>query len=419
MISDHRMLSVLRFSNRSLRSLPVGLALIALATGLLSCEKAPLLAPSGATITLYTNAQTLPVNGTAQITAAIQESGGYAVQNGTVVTFTTSLGTLTPAEVGTQDGKATVTLNAGTASGTAEINAFSGANTAKATVKIVIGAANVNSVVAAANPASVSALGGLSSITATVLDTNNNGLSGITVTFSTDNGTISPTSATTSSAGLATATLSTNQTSTVTITAGSKTATAKVTVVNAPTLSITGPTTTPTVGLTASFTVNAQPGTGASPIRSVLLDYGDGSGTTNLGSVSGSITVPHIYYSAGTYTVTGIATDASGQSTSVSVPVVVFPAVPFTITVTAPSTKWGYTVTLTATPGSGSPTILKYEWNFGDGTIATTTTGTAPHVYGVLNQTTPSNAQYVVSVTAYGADGRTGVGSAIVYVTAL
>lgn len=416
MISDHRMLSFLRFSKRSLRLLPVGLVLVALAGGMLSCEKAPLLAPSGATITLYTNAQTLPVNGTAQITAAIQESGGYAVQNGTVVTFTTSLGTLSPAEVGTQDGKATVTLNAGTASGTAEINAFSGANTAKATVKIVIGAANVNSVVASANPASVSALGGLSSITATVLDSNNNGLANIPVTFSTDNGTVSPTSAITSSAGLVTATLSTNQTATVTITAGSKTATAKVTAVNAPTLSITGPATTPTVGLTASFTVNAQAGSGASPIRNVLLDYGDGSGTTNLGAVSGSITVPHIYYSAGTYTVTGIATDASGQSTSVSVPVVVFPAVPFTLTVSAPSARAKIAVTLTATPGAGAPSIVSYTWNFGDGTTATTTSGSVPHTYTEIPGG-GSSGQYVVTVTAIGVDGRTGVGSAIVYIT--
>ena len=84
-----------------------------------ACDKVPLTAPSGTTIRLYTNTQVLPVNGTAQITASVLETGGWPVQNGTVVTFTTSLGSVTPAEATTTDGKVTVIFNAGSVSGTA------------------------------------------------------------------------------------------------------------------------------------------------------------------------------------------------------------------------------------------------------------------------------------------------------------
>jgi PKD repeat protein len=99
-----------------------------------------------------------------------------------------------------------------------------------------------------------------------------------------------------------------------------------------------------------------------------------------------------------------------------SVPVTVFPAVPFTLTVTAPSGKSGVFITISATPGAGASAITSYDWNFGDGATTTTTVGTVPHAYTLpAGTTTPQ--QFVVTVTAHGADGRTGVGSAVVIVT--
>ena len=86
----------------------------------------PLTAPTGSTVTLFTNTTILPVNGTAEITATVLEAAGTFVQNGTVVTFTTTLGTLDPAEARTKNGKATVRLLAGTRSGRATVRAFSG-----------------------------------------------------------------------------------------------------------------------------------------------------------------------------------------------------------------------------------------------------------------------------------------------------
>jgi hypothetical protein len=408
------------------------LPVVVLSAWLGSCDKVPLTAPSGTTIRLYTNAQVLPVNGAAQITASVLESGGWPVQNGTVVTFTTSLGIISPSEATTTDGKVTVTFNAGTQSGTAEINAFSGpasttgagGGTAGTTgavgsgVSILIGAAAATTVVATASPSSVSQLGGSALITASVLDANNNGLAGVPVAFSTDQGTLSPVTAITNASGVATTTLNTNQTATVTITAGTKTATAKVTAVAVPTISLGGPTTTPTVGTTTSFSVSANAGTGSAPIRMVVIDFGDG-GTMNLGAASGTVSVPHIYKTAGTYTVTAIATDASSQSTSTSIPVVVFAAVNFRLTVTASSGQTGTSITATASPEAGSPTINSYAFDFGDGTpTIQTTVGTTSHVYLASSiPGTQSSWTFTITVRAEGSDGRLGIGSTSVVIT--
>lgn len=402
--------------------LPLALLAVVLVA---SCDKVPLLAPTGTTIRLSTNVQVLPVNGTAEITASVLETGGNPVQNGTVVTFTTSLGTVSPAEAGTTNGKVTVMFNAGLQSGTAVINAYSGSSSTSSSastgtsgttttsgsgVSIVIGAAAATTVVVTASPSSVSQLGGSATITAMVLDASNNGLSGVPVSFSTDQGTLSPVVATTNSSGQAQSTLVTNQTATVTVTAGSKTGTAKVTAVAVPTITITGPSTTPTAGLSSTFTLNITAGSGSAPIRNVSIDFGDGT-TISLGAASGSVSVPHIYREAGTYSVMAIATDGSGQSTSMSVPVVVFPAIPFTLSVTASSGRVGTPVTVTAVPNTGAPAIISYKWDFGDGSAAVeTTVGTVSHIYTSI----PSGYTtfpFVITVTAVGADGRTGIGS--------
>src|SRR5436189_2218054 len=101
-------------SRRALIAL--GLAVAFAAAG---CDKVPLTAPTGATVTLFSNTTIVPVNGSAEITATVIEAGGTGVQNGTVVSFTTTIGTVDPAEARTQNGKATVRLNAGGRSGRA------------------------------------------------------------------------------------------------------------------------------------------------------------------------------------------------------------------------------------------------------------------------------------------------------------
>jgi hypothetical protein len=93
----------------------------------------PLTAPSGSALTLLPGTYDLPVNGETTITALVIEGGqdggvgiGTPVHNGTVVTFSTTLGRLEPAEAKTTAGRATVRLLGDGRSGTAIVTAFSG-----------------------------------------------------------------------------------------------------------------------------------------------------------------------------------------------------------------------------------------------------------------------------------------------------
>src|SRR4051812_9433895 len=95
-----------------------------------ACEKVPLTAPTGSTITLTTATSALPVNGTATIVAQVLESAGTPPHSGTAVVFTTSLGTIEPADARTDaTGRTIVTFHAGNASGIATIAAASGGAT--------------------------------------------------------------------------------------------------------------------------------------------------------------------------------------------------------------------------------------------------------------------------------------------------
>ena len=94
---------------------------------MLACERVPLLAPSGSTLTLTSPTTALPINGTAPIGVQVIEPSGTPPHSGTHVTFTTTLGTLFPTEAETDSsGQAIVQFRAGSASGTATISAISG-----------------------------------------------------------------------------------------------------------------------------------------------------------------------------------------------------------------------------------------------------------------------------------------------------
>src|SRR5262245_5224673 len=92
-----------------------------------ACEKVPLVAPTGSTITLNAATTVLSANGSTTITATILEAAGTAPHSGTHVTFLTTLGKLTPDTVETNAaGVATVTFTANGSNGTAIISASSG-----------------------------------------------------------------------------------------------------------------------------------------------------------------------------------------------------------------------------------------------------------------------------------------------------
>ncbi|MDP7473073.1 MAG: hypothetical protein QGI02_12060, partial [Vicinamibacterales bacterium] len=121
-----------------------------------ACNTVPLLAPTQSAITLAISPLLLPIN-------------GIAVQNGTLVTFTTTLGTISPREARTENGKVLVRLNAGRRSGLATVGALSG-DAISESVDVQIGGAAASTIVVTANPSVVPSTGETVQIVAFVTD---------------------------------------------------------------------------------------------------------------------------------------------------------------------------------------------------------------------------------------------------------
>src|SRR5436190_4372963 len=94
------------------RRLYAGMA-IAGALAAAACDRVPLTAPTNSTITVTAPNRVLPLGGSTEVTAFVAEQSGTPVQNGTVVRFTATLGTLTPVEVETRNGLAVTMFQAG------------------------------------------------------------------------------------------------------------------------------------------------------------------------------------------------------------------------------------------------------------------------------------------------------------------
>lgn len=374
-----------------------------------SCNKVPLLAPRESTITLSTASTVVQANGTTEIRATVLEPSGTPVQNGTTVTFTTNLGTLSPTEARTFNGVATVQFLGNGQSGKASIIAISG-GAASTALDISVGAGAVGRVVVTASPNQV-APGSPSIITATVTDTNGNPLRGVSVSFSTDNGSLSATSATTSISGQAQVALSTTRDATVTATAGAATpGTTKVTVGSQPDLMITSSTATPTQGNPVTFNVTVTQGSATETFQSLVVDFGDGSTSGPLSGTTQSVS--HVFGSSGTFTVTAIGTTDTGNSKRATTGITVSPRTPVNVTLTASPnpTMVGKLTNFTVTfDGSTPVNVSRYEWNFGDGSTATTTGRETNHVY---QSAATRTARVVVRTT----DGNSGTGQTQVVV---
>ncbi len=404
-----------------------------------ACQKVPLLAPTGSTITITSAATALPLNGTAEIVAQLIEPAGTPPHRGTQVTFTTTLGSIQPLDAETDEsGRVTVTFNAGTSSGTATITALSGgANVGSAgAIKIAVGTAAVGRVTVNANPTSLPAIGGTTTITASVFDVNGNVLSSAPVSFSTTAGALSSSTVTTNANGVATTTLTTSQQATVTASVGAQAATGTgttttttttsasgqasgsviVTVSAAPTLVITPPSTVPSAGLAASFTFVTTAPSG-SVVRDVTVNWGDGR-IQPLGAITGTAVVAHAYLSPGTYVISGTLTDSFGNVVNVSISVIVNPKpqpVVTLITITTnPTTGTDVAFTASVAPAAGSGTVIQdVTIDFGDGTRtplgAVTGTIALHHVYQV-------GGTYTVTLTAQDSNGSVGTGVTTVFV---
>ncbi len=369
-----------------------------------ACDKVPLLAPGGTVISLFPSSSIIPLNGEIEILATAIENGtastpstppagggapttptapttnpaaGTPVQNGTVITFTTTLGRIEPAEARTHNGQVRVRFIAGGQSGLASITAFSGGASTRldGTNALKIGTAAAERVLLSASPQTLGPSGGNSEISARVEDISGAGVSGIPVTFTADVGSLSASTANTDSSGVAHVTLTSQRQTVVTANVAGKTATVTVALNPRTGLTLTAPTTSLSALQPALFTVavNAQ-----ANIRDVRITWGDGA-TQSLGALSASTTVSHIYAEPGTFTVIATATDASNFSESVSTTVIVTPAQPPSVIVTAApaSASVNQIVILRAQVSGNTSAILSYEWNFGAGATppAATTSG--------------------------------------------
>jgi PKD domain len=413
------------------------LALLGASTLLLvACQKVPLLAPTGSTITLTSTATTLPTGGSADIIAQLIEAAGTPPHEGTQVTFTTNLGTIQPAAAETDiSGRAIVRFLAGTASGTATISAISGgvAVAAANQVKIQIGAAAVGGVSVSATPATLPSGGGSATIVATVSDTSGNLLSNVPVTFAIDtsttgtaggNGTLGATVVNTDANGRAQTTLTTNRTTTVSATAGVGTPTGtpptggaqtgRVTITVNTTTSITvgAPTpASPVAGQTVTFPLTFGTSATASAVTRVIVDWGDGQTQTYTGQPAA---ISHTYRSPGSFLVVVTGIDALGDTSTTTTSVTVAARPALTVTISAspaqPAANTVVTFTITATPTTGNA-ITSIVIDFGDGSRGTINgnASTVQHVY-------TSPGQYVVTAVATDSSSSTGSASTVIIV---
>lgn len=357
-----------------------------------ACDKVPLLAPTGTVITIIPTSTTVALNSQMPIVATVIEhgaasggsgtgststasTGGTPVQNGTLITFTTTIGRIEPAQARTNNGQVTVMLITGNESGTPTITAYSGgATSTNNTIKV--GTSAVKTVSINALPATLGSAGGSTSVTATVVNDAGGPVSGVPVTFTTDKGVLSASTVTTDASGNATTTLTTSQTAKVSATAGTVSTATPVTVTVNPT-GISGFNASPnatTAGTPVTFTVTPN---AAANLQNVRVNFGDGR-STDLGAISAATTTSNVYCSPGTYNATATAQDASGGSGSLSTTVIIG-ALPVTLSASG-SLTLASPVTFTV-GGVGSAQVSGYTWTFSDDTTQSTSSPQNTHTF--------------------------------------
>ena len=421
MVPQHR-----RSGIRRLASIPALLTALASLSLAAACDKVPLLAPSGSVITIFPTAPSVGLNGTVEIVATVIEQGvtstppangtatatpstgqagsGTPVQNGTLVSFTSTIGRIEPSEARTQNGQVRVKFIASGQSGTATITAFSGGASAKIE-NFFVGAAAAERITLSASPQNLGPSGGQSQISARVEDTAGAGLIGVPVSFSASTGQLSASSAVTDETGTARTTLTTSREATVTANVAGKTAELTIGLNPRTGVTLSGPAQPVSAGLPATFTV----GVGSTAnVRDVTVDFGNGR-RQSLGAISGSTTVQNTYAVAGTYSVSATATEASGFTEQVATSVTILPAQPPGVIVT-PSTTTptrNQVFTVTANVSGATSTIQEYVWDFGDGRTRTTTGPQTTISY-------PDVGTKTIQVTVVQATGPSGQGAATV-----
>ena len=333
---------------------------------LCSCKDVPFFAEKESTLVLACSKTTLKTGGDkATILIAGFTSDGLALRDHTTVFLTAQLGTV-PESVELMKGRASVEFISGNVNGVGKVTARSGTVTADSP-DLFIGQSAASSVSLSVNPASLGAGGGAVEVVATVYDASGNALPSVQLKLSATAGTFlqGGGTRTTDSQGRVVDTLQTRVTTTITAEVGTLSQQKEVRVEknSAPkALFIVSPTTAK-VGETVYFD-----GSSSSDEDGTIVGYrwnfGDG------GSASG-VRAQHTYGRVGTFQISLQVIDdqgGEGSSSAFSLPVSAnsLPKAEFTWCQVPPLSDQ----TLRFDAGSSTDsdgTIVKYEWNFGDG----------------------------------------------------
>jgi adhesin/invasin len=370
----------------TLSSTVAGLATVTATVGSLNATAPVTFTPGPpANLALVAAPSTLQVGHLSVLTAAVTDQFGNPVLNGTVVSFTTNLGSASPVTRVTTNGVATATLSS-TIAGLATVTATVGSLNATRSVTFTPGPPANLALVAAPSTLPV---GNLSALTATVTDQFGNPVAiSVVVSFTTNLGSALPVTRVTTN-GVATATLSSTVAglATVTATVGSLNATAPVTFTPGPpaNLSLVAAPSTLQVGHLSALTATVTDQFGNLVADGTLVSF-----STNLGGAAptAAATTNGVATATLSSTVTGLATvTATVGSLNATAPVTFTPGPPANLAlVAAPSTlQVGHLSALTATVTDqfgnlvANGTLVSFSTNLGGAvpTAAATTNGVA------------------------------------------
>jgi subtilisin family serine protease/protocatechuate 3,4-dioxygenase beta subunit len=396
----------------TLSSTVAGLATVTATVGGVSVTKlVTFTAGPPANLALVAAPSTLPVGSLSALTATVTDQFGNPVANGTVVSFTTNLGSVSPITRVTTNGVATATLSS-TLPGTAVVTATVGSLSTTAQVTFTPGAP-ANLALAAAP--STLPVGNLSMLTATVTDQFGNPVAnGTVVSFTTNLGSVSPITRVTTN-GVATATLSSTVAglATVTATVGGLSATAQVTFTPGPPANLAlaaAPSTLP-VGNLSTLTATVTDQFGNPVVSGIVLSF-----STSLGSASPitRVTTNGVATATLSSTLPGTAVvTATVGSLSATAQVTFTPGAPANLALVAmPSTlpvDDPSTLTATVTDQFGNPvadgTLVSFSTSFGalSNSNATTLGGMATVT---LSSTLPGTAVVTATVGSLSATAQ-------------
>lgn len=175
-----------------------------------------------------------------------------------------------------------------------------------------------------------------------------------------------------------------------------------------PTPSFTVTPTNPERNVSVRFDASGTTDEGAACLDACTYRWDFGDGSTATGRI-----VTHRFTASGTFTVTLIVTDAAGSSAStartVTVSAVSAPSVTIAVAPDPPLANQQATFTATTTAATGH-SIVRFNWNFGDGTTQVTTSPTVTKTFSSLGT-------FVVTVTVTDDLGQTASTSKQVIIT--